>query len=154
MIVGATAIELGDRYTIPRFGTVPGVVIQALATESLLQHRAMSRSGFLPTFLGLFLTALLFAGRFERFGRSFPAAAAALISTLLLLPMAVQSRWPVSVDTAPFIVAVVAGILLRTFAEVRHRARVAAIHDADTGLPNERALRIILGEFDADRSRP
>src|SRR4029079_7772523 len=26
LIVGATAIELGDRYTIPRFGPVPGVV--------------------------------------------------------------------------------------------------------------------------------
>jgi len=27
--VGATAVELGDRYPIPRFGTVPGVVVQA-----------------------------------------------------------------------------------------------------------------------------
>jgi EAL domain-containing protein (putative c-di-GMP-specific phosphodiesterase class I)/CHASE2 domain-containing sensor protein len=147
VIVGATAIELGDRYTIPRFGTVPGVVIQALATESVLQHRAMSRSGFLPTLIGLVLTALLFAGRFERFGRSFPAAAGGLVITLVLIPIAVQWRWPISVDTATLIAAAATGIALRTLAEFRHRARLASIRDADTGLPNERALCMFLSSF-------
>jgi EAL domain-containing protein (putative c-di-GMP-specific phosphodiesterase class I)/CHASE2 domain-containing sensor protein len=146
VIVGATAIEVGDRYMIPRFGTVPGVVIQAMATESVLQHRAMSRSGFVPTLLGLVLTALLFAGRFERFGRSFPITAAGLIAMLILVPIGVQWRWPISVDTAPLIATAATGIALRILAEVRHRARLAAIRDPDTGLPNQRALRVILDQ--------
>ena len=31
VIIGATAIELGDRYLVPRFGMIPGVILQALA---------------------------------------------------------------------------------------------------------------------------
>ena len=36
IIIGATAVELGDRYAVPRHGVIPGVVIQALAAETLL----------------------------------------------------------------------------------------------------------------------
>ena len=41
VVIGATAIELGDRYAVPRFGVIPGVVVQAVAAESLLQDRAI-----------------------------------------------------------------------------------------------------------------
>ena len=36
-IVGATAVEIPDRYGVPRYGVIPGVVIQALAAETLLE---------------------------------------------------------------------------------------------------------------------
>ncbi|MFL6785942.1 MAG: putative bifunctional diguanylate cyclase/phosphodiesterase [Sphingomicrobium sp.] len=145
ILVGATAIEIGDRYSIPRFGTVPGVVIQALATESLLQHRAMTRSGLLPTVIGLLAVSLLLIGRFRRFGRTFAPAAAGLLMFLLAVPLAVESRWPISIDTAPLLVAAAGAIALRLIVEARHRVRLAAIRDAETGLPNERALSAAIG---------
>ncbi|MDP5104439.1 MAG: CHASE2 domain-containing protein, partial [Erythrobacter sp.] len=37
VIVGATAIEMGDRYPVPRYGVIPGVILQALAAETLVQ---------------------------------------------------------------------------------------------------------------------
>lgn len=37
VIVGATAVELGDRYPVPRYGVIHGVIIQALAAETLAQ---------------------------------------------------------------------------------------------------------------------
>jgi len=146
IIVGATAIELGDRYTIPRFGTVPGVVIQALATESLLQHRAMTRSGLIPTVAGLLLAAFLLVGRFNRFSRTFPAAAAGLVATLLAIPLAVQARWPVSIDTAPALIATAAAIALRLLLEARQRIRLAELRDIETGLPNRRALVALIDD--------
>jgi EAL domain-containing protein (putative c-di-GMP-specific phosphodiesterase class I)/CHASE2 domain-containing sensor protein len=146
VIVGATAIELGDRYSVPRFGTVPGVVIQALAAESLIQHRTLTRSGLAPTLAGLFLISLLVVGRFERFERTFPPLALGLLVMLLGVPIAVQSRWPVSVDTAPLLAATIAAIALRLIAEARHRVRLSAIRDVETGLPNERALALALSE--------
>jgi EAL domain-containing protein (putative c-di-GMP-specific phosphodiesterase class I)/CHASE2 domain-containing sensor protein len=146
VIVGATAIELGDRYSVPRFGTVPGVVIQALAAESLIQHRTLTRSGLAPTLAGLFLISLLVVGRFERFERTFPPLALGLLVMLLGVPIAVQSRWPVSVDTAPLLAATIAAIVLRLIAEARHRVRLSAIRDVETGLPNERALALALSE--------
>lgn len=146
VMVGATAIEMGDRYAVPRFGTVPGVVIQALAAESLIQHRALTRSGALPTVLGLVLIVALFAGRFERYGAALPLAAGGLMAALLIVPVIVQSRWPLSIDTAPLLVALIGGAVLRAVVEVRHRTRLARIVDAETGLANERALALALDE--------
>ncbi|MFL6725722.1 MAG: putative bifunctional diguanylate cyclase/phosphodiesterase, partial [Sphingomicrobium sp.] len=151
VIVGATAIELGDRYAIPRFGTVSGVVIQALAAESLIQHRTLTRSGLLPTLVGLLLVGLLLLGRFKRFALTFPPAAAGLFAVLLLVPLAVQSRWPLSIDTAPLLVAAIAATALRLIAEARHRVRLAAIRDSETGLPNERAVAAVLRETGQDK---
>ena len=54
VLIGATAIELGDRYSISRFGVIPGVVIQALASETLIQGTN------LPD-LGRYLTLLIAA---------------------------------------------------------------------------------------------
>ena len=151
IIVGATAIELGDRYAIPRFGTVPGVVIQALAAESLLQHRAMARSGWLPTLAGLLIVAGLLVGRFARFGRSYPLATSMIIGLLMLVPIAVQSRWPLSIDTAPLWFAALGAIALRLIIEARYRVRLAAMLDPETQLPNERALDAALQEAIGDK---
>jgi diguanylate cyclase (GGDEF)-like protein/PAS domain S-box-containing protein len=41
VIVGGTAVELGDRFTTPNGRIISGVVIQALAVESILQGRAL-----------------------------------------------------------------------------------------------------------------
>ncbi len=41
VIVGATAVELGDRVTVPGGRVIAGVVLQALAAESLLQGRSL-----------------------------------------------------------------------------------------------------------------
>jgi len=144
VIVGATAIELGDRYAIPRFGTVPGVVIQALAAESLIQHRALKRSGILPSVVGLILIGLLLARGFGRWARALPLIGLAAIVALLSVPLFVQARTPLSIDTAPLLFAAVAGILVRAIVEARHRIRIEAIHDLETGLPNARALEAAL----------
>ncbi|HVA12039.1 MAG TPA: CHASE2 domain-containing protein [Stellaceae bacterium] len=40
VLVGATAVELGDQYAVPLHADLPGVVIQALAYESLVQGTA------------------------------------------------------------------------------------------------------------------
>src|SRR4029078_1001217 len=83
LIVGATAIELGDRYTIPRFGPVPGVVVQALAADSLIQHRALSRLVALPD-VGIAAFIILALGAVIRSAgaRSLMSAAAGLFAVL------------------------------------------------------------------------
>ncbi len=49
VLIGATAIELGDRYSLRRFSVTPGVVIQALAAETLIQNADIPHlSSFLP----------------------------------------------------------------------------------------------------------
>ena len=36
VVIGATAIEMGDRYAVPSWGIQPGVVVHALAAETLI----------------------------------------------------------------------------------------------------------------------
>ena len=35
VFVGATALELGDMLAVPVYGQLPGIVVQALATETV-----------------------------------------------------------------------------------------------------------------------
>jgi diguanylate cyclase (GGDEF)-like protein/PAS domain S-box-containing protein len=41
VIIGGTALELGDRFSIPNGGIVSGPVLQTLAAESILQNRTL-----------------------------------------------------------------------------------------------------------------
>lgn len=141
ILVGATAIELGDRYVVPRLGSVPGVVVQALAAESLLQGRALTRSGGIPTFAGIVLIALALAGgRFRTFTRTFPPAAVAIIMLLAVGPIAAQARWPLSIDSAAMLFTALGCVALRVVAEMRRRVALKALFDPETGLPNRLAL--------------
>ena len=144
VLIGATAVELGDRYAVPRYGVVPGVVVQALAAESLLQDRAIQRTGSAVTIVGILLIVLLLAPRpLER-----PVRYAALCAVLLLGiaagPIVVQSQWPVSVDSAAWLFAAFVATAVQAAVEARRRLRLRAEIDAESGLPNrsmlERAL--------------
>lgn len=44
VIIGATAVELRDIFAVPRYGVLAGPVLQALGTETLLQHRELRMS--------------------------------------------------------------------------------------------------------------
>ena len=43
ILIGATALELGDEFAVPVHGVVPGVFLHALGYESILQGRALMR---------------------------------------------------------------------------------------------------------------
>ena len=102
VIVGATALELGDRAPVPLHAAVPGPLLQALAFESLVSGRALSRT---PSWvvIGLTLIAALGLGRTmqRRSWRAglamLGAGGAALFGAALL-----AQRWtPLIVDIAP-----------------------------------------------------
>ena len=53
IIVGGTALELGDRFSVPNGGIVSGPVLQALAAESILRGRALHWTSATTTLIGL-----------------------------------------------------------------------------------------------------
>ena len=59
VLVGATAIEMGDRYAVPRHGVVPGVVIQALAAETLAGGIPYAAGWLAPLLVALLCGAFL-----------------------------------------------------------------------------------------------
>ena len=144
ILVGATAIELGDRYTVPRYGVVPGVVVQALAAESLLQDRAIQRTGLPLTAAGIVLLALLFAPRPLHRPLSYAGLCALALVFVLAGPALVQLHWPVTVDSAAWIFTLFAVVGVQAIVEARRRLRYRAHFDAESGLPNRSVLEAAL----------
>ena len=106
VIVGATATELGDSKSVPILSAMPGVFVEALATDSLLQGRDLQRA---PIVLAIIVTLLIVFGAGSRF-RTWSwgiglAATLAIIFGLEAVAVIVQTQVPVIVDTAPWIVA-------------------------------------------------
>jgi diguanylate cyclase (GGDEF)-like protein/PAS domain S-box-containing protein len=66
VIIGGTALELGDRFSIPNGGIVSGPVLQALAAESILQKRTLSWTSDSVTLIGLFVISLVMMASWRR----------------------------------------------------------------------------------------
>jgi diguanylate cyclase (GGDEF)-like protein/PAS domain S-box-containing protein len=59
VIIGGTAFELGDRFSIPNGGIVSGPVLQTLATESILQNRTLHWTSDWVSLGGIGMIALI-----------------------------------------------------------------------------------------------
>ncbi|WP_027834386.1 EAL domain-containing protein [Maritalea myrionectae] len=65
VLVGATAVELGDIVLVPKYGHIPGVALLALAAESRLEGNRLTSVGSWPGVLLVFvmLLALVLRGK-------------------------------------------------------------------------------------------
>ncbi len=57
IVIGASALELRDFFVVPRYGVLPGAVLQILAAETLLQNRAPVPLGPWPALAAILLIA-------------------------------------------------------------------------------------------------
>ena len=137
ILIGASAIELGDRYPIPGWGVISGPAIQLLAAETLRAGSSpLRRSPWIA--LGLAIS-LLYAGTRMR------ARQQALLATvggcaLLALPLGLEFFHMGSMAVVPALAALIGGMAwiagaeaVRSFGEIRGT-------DQLTGLPNRRTL--------------
>lgn len=146
LLVGATAIELGDRYAVPRYGVIPGVVIQAVAAESLLQDRALQRMGLAVTIFGVLLIAVLLAPKPLQRPARYVSFATALLIAIAAGPLFAQWLWPVSVDSAAWLLTWALAVAVQASVEARRRLKIRALFDAESGLPNRSMLERTLGD--------
>ncbi len=137
ILIGATAVETADRYTLPRHGILPGVVAQALAAETLLK-------GPPPTPIGggwTLAVVLLLAAASMRLPRGRHVAmglAAAGLGTLLL-PVA-GGRLGLDMSVGPALIALSAAAAAGAAGRAAWRRRETSLADSKTGLPNLAAL--------------
>jgi diguanylate cyclase (GGDEF)-like protein/PAS domain S-box-containing protein len=109
VLVGATAVELGDWISVPRHWALPRPIVQALAFETLRQDRALSHLSGWPVALGSALLVMLVGPLFVR--SSWPrgvALLAASIAALVGLPLLLQPWAAIVLDTT----AAALGLLL------------------------------------------
>ena len=137
ILIGATAIEMGDRYGTPLWGVIPGVVVQAVAAETLLRGVPISGSPLWPWLAAV--AALIGLVRLRRDAATLEGTVAALIA----LVAAVMLAQDIVLVTIPL--AAAASVLLLGgagcgFRNVSRRLSVQRTIDEATGLPNRRSL--------------
>ncbi len=102
VIVGSTALELGDRFNVPVHGVIAGPLLQTLAAEALLQRRDLHTT-VVPSALAALALVILMLGLWTR--TSARLRAALLVAVVLAAEagaFAVQSWLPVVLETALF----------------------------------------------------
>lgn len=138
ILIGATALEMGDRYGTPRHGVIPGVVIQALAAETLIAGPppGLAHPGWA---LALALLTVLLATLARRRVTGialFVAGSLAVLALPLVGEQYYATTWPVAPAVGALAAAAVLALAFQILALFRRRARV----DSETGLPNLAAL--------------
>ncbi|WP_174291143.1 putative bifunctional diguanylate cyclase/phosphodiesterase [Sphingomonas bacterium] len=136
VVIGATAIEMGDRYATPRWSNLPGVVIQALAAETLMSGTPYEASADWAIALALLLSLPILLVR-----RPLPMAICATIALagLVMAVLAAQSAGIVVPLAGSLVLLAVTDIgwIVRDVLAHRRRQR---LFDEESGLPNRRAL--------------
>jgi len=150
ILIGATALELGDEFSTPVRPGVTGVYVHALAAESLVQGRALNELNPLITLLMAFgVFAILWPGRAQP--RAWGQKHAVMLALLIAGPVLVQALAPLSLNLSIavfaqavcFFAAVQTELARRTALVTQEREealRFAALHDPETNLPNRRAM--------------
>jgi len=113
VMVGATAVELGDMQPVPVYRSLPGVIVQALAVQTARSGAPVSLREQTATGLIALWTLLVMASfRKEGWRRN-----ALLVAgfTLLAIGSTLVARWlHLQVDVAPFLLIVGLGFLGNT----------------------------------------
>jgi diguanylate cyclase (GGDEF)-like protein/PAS domain S-box-containing protein len=128
VIVGGTALELGDRFSVPNGHIMSGPVVQALAAESMLQNRTLRWTSDLVTLAGIAAISLImmFAWRRSKpgvrvmmlLGTAFAAETAAML---------LQAKWPLVLDTSLLDTAIVAYLAAMALDEIDFRGLLGRI---------------------------
>ncbi len=127
IIVGGTAVELGDQLNLPVIGVVSGPLLQGLAFETIHQKREIWRTSLILSLVLAALTLLLLSltQRLSSLGFYLLGIAAFCVATQLVA-FGVQHVAAISVDTgAILLVAGLMGISVTTTELDARRAQVA-----------------------------
>jgi diguanylate cyclase (GGDEF)-like protein/PAS domain S-box-containing protein len=131
VIVGATALELGDRFSVPNGKIISGPVLQALAAESILQNRMLRWTSDVGMIAGLGLICLLMMYSWRRFAPGIRVAIlVAAGASVELTATFVQARWPLIIDTSLFHIAVIAYLTAIALDEIDFRGLLGRIAES------------------------
>jgi len=131
VIVGGTALELGDRFSVPNGRVVSGPMLQTLAAESVMQNRSLRWTSDLVSATGLCLIALIMGLSWRRLAAGTRATvlvgmSAAIEAGAILL----QARWPLILDTSLFQTAIAVYIAAIALDEIDFRGLLGRIAES------------------------
>jgi diguanylate cyclase (GGDEF)-like protein/PAS domain S-box-containing protein len=128
VIIGASAIELGDRFNVPNGRIMSGAMLQILAAETIAQGRVLLTTSHFVTLGGLGFIALLMLLLWRRLSAArrvvvLVGMTAAIETTALLL----QAQYAVMLDTSLFHVAIAAYLAAMALDEIDFRSLLGLV---------------------------
>ena len=137
VIIGATAIELGDRYAVPAQGIIPGVIVQALAAETLARGVPVYGSWEFPLLIAAGLALAILTARRRRVVLIRTGGAVAALLALWLAARLASDLWFELMPALTLALASGAAAYATITQRIAMRKRQI---DVETGLPNRLAL--------------
>jgi diguanylate cyclase len=139
IIIGATAIEVGDRYALPQHGVIPGVVVQAMAAETLIAGTIPVNYGPVPgLILALIGAAVILNQRSSKLRNVITIFA--LSSTMMIAPLMIEIFTRNSIDVAPGLIMIMLATIISGTNRIIASFRESRFTDAETKLRNINAL--------------
>ncbi len=124
VLVGASAIELGDMLTVPRWGNLPGPLVIATGYESLAQGRTVSALDALWFVLALCLVAAAAPGLQREQGLIDALVPAVLqIAGLFVLAELLYAIWSLKLDLAPVMVSLLVAYAVQAGRHMQAQSR-------------------------------
>jgi EAL domain-containing protein (putative c-di-GMP-specific phosphodiesterase class I)/CHASE2 domain-containing sensor protein len=139
VLIGGTAQSLGDRFSAPSYGRVPGVYIHAVGAETLRQWDPRPMGGW-PALVAAFLLvglSLCFRRPLHRF-----AALSATVAAAIFVPLLLREFTPFIFEHGPAVVAALTGTILAIAAAITAASLARVTLAPVSQLPNLTAMCI------------
>jgi PAS domain S-box-containing protein len=128
VIIGATALELGDRFNVPRGHVISGSLLQALAAESIVQSRVLRTSSNAVVLSGLGFIAILMLMLWGRLSASLRVVVlVGLACAVELGAVLLQAKLPIILDTSLWHSAIAAYLFAMALDEIDFRELLGRI---------------------------
>jgi len=128
VIIGATAIELGDHFSVPNGHIVAGPQLQMLAAESILHGRALRSTSNIITFAGLGLIAVLMVTLWRRHSAGLRVIVLVGLAFATGLAAAIlQAKFAIILDTALWCAAIAAYAAATALDEIDFRSLLGGL---------------------------
>ncbi len=140
VLVGATSTTLGDRFTVPVHGRIPGVFIQATGAETLRLGAPKPVSGGPVAIIVWIAVGIALLYRTNR-ARLFAMAAAG--AAMLVVPALIEKLTPLVIETAPAVMVYFAASLVAAAASAAAAFTSRLTRNSGTLLPNLTAMTLV-----------
>lgn len=144
-IIGTTSIDAGDRLTVPVYGNISGVELQAIAYSSIVLNRMLQSTGLPVTIAGLSLLMWLchFLIRLDWWQASVALLGVAVV--IFATALALQDVAPVAVDIGAWLSAVAIWLLVTLMGRLEEQGRAIA-HQHGQAVLRDALLRTVVQE--------
>jgi diguanylate cyclase len=139
VLVGATAHTLGDRFTVPVHGRIPGLYIQAVGSETLRFGAPVQFSGWPALAVIAFAVA---AALMLRLPAMRLAALGGICVVIVAFPILLREMSPFVLLVAPALVAAVSAFLLACGSEITRAVLARLTLTPGSRLPNLTAMAL------------